>query len=61
MKTERCGGKENKPDPQASVTTTVQTEDGCEGVHVNMGTGAVTYSPAKGGCGCGSEKKAEGK
>lgn len=59
METKRCGGEQNSPDLQESLSTIVQTEDGCEEVHVDMGTGAVTYSPAKGGC--GTDKKADEK
>ena len=56
MKNKKCGGPENKPDEQNSPATTVKTEDGCEQVHINMGTGQVTYTPAKDGA-CDLEKK----
>lgn len=58
MKDKRCGGPENIPDGQDSKTTTVKTGDGCERVHVDMGTGQVTYTPAgDGACGLKDETK----
>ena len=56
-KNKRCGGPENKPDRQDSRTSAVMTEDGCENVHIDMGTGQVTYTPAEdGACGLKEEK-----
>lgn len=54
MKTKKC----KTPDKQSSKTTTIKTEDGCENVHINMGTGEVTYTPAEdGACELKDDKK----
>lgn len=53
----RCGGAENRPDGQDSRTTAVMTEDGCENVHIDMGTGQITYTKAADGACALNEKE----
>lgn len=44
MKTIRLKNYKNSPDYQKTVSKCIQTVDGMETAHINLGTGEITYS-----------------
>ncbi|MDL2267978.1 heavy metal-binding domain-containing protein [Desulfovibrio sp. OttesenSCG-928-G15] len=44
MKTIRLKNYKNSPDYQRTVSKCIQTVDGMESAHINLGTGEITYS-----------------